>query len=167
MLPQKLILPLKIQIEKVKLQHKQDLEDGYGSVYLPYALAKKYPNAEKEFGWLCISRALYFHRPQKRKKTAPPSLPIYPAKRDKKKRKKNRYTKSGHTPHSAPLLCHPSVAEWLWYQNGTGITWAQRCQNNHDLHPCTKSRRTGRQKPSWLIIVYCNINSQSSIDNIQ
>ena len=33
------------------MQHLQDLQDGYGTVYLPYALAKKYPNAEKDFGW--------------------------------------------------------------------------------------------------------------------
>ncbi|MDG6778168.1 tyrosine-type recombinase/integrase [Thiomicrorhabdus sp. zzn3] len=36
---------------KVKSLHQQDLEKGYGSVYLPYALAKKFPNADKELGW--------------------------------------------------------------------------------------------------------------------
>jgi len=35
----------------VKALHELDLENGLGSVYLPYALAKKYPNAEREFGW--------------------------------------------------------------------------------------------------------------------
>ena len=50
-LPRKTIEPLKIQIEKIRMQHLQDLQDGYGTVYLPYALAKKYPNAEKDFGW--------------------------------------------------------------------------------------------------------------------
>lgn len=51
MLPQKLKKSLKIQIDKVRLQHLQDIEDGYGTVYLPCALTKKYPNAEKELGW--------------------------------------------------------------------------------------------------------------------
>lgn len=50
-LPQKLKKSLQIQIDKVRLQHLQDIDDGYGTVYLPYALAKKYPNAEKELGW--------------------------------------------------------------------------------------------------------------------
>ncbi len=39
------------QAEKVRLLHEQDLANGYGSVFLPHALAKKYPKAAKEFGW--------------------------------------------------------------------------------------------------------------------
>lgn len=50
-LPDSIKEPLKNQISKVSALHKQDLRDGYGSVYLPFALAKKFPNADKEFGW--------------------------------------------------------------------------------------------------------------------
>ena len=38
-------------LQRVKLIHEQDLLDGYGAVYLPNALSKKYPNADKEWGW--------------------------------------------------------------------------------------------------------------------
>ena len=38
-------------LEKVKKQHEQDLANGFGSVYLPYALARKYPNASRQWGW--------------------------------------------------------------------------------------------------------------------
>lgn len=31
--------------------HEQDLKEGFGKVYLPFAVAKKYPNAEREFAW--------------------------------------------------------------------------------------------------------------------
>ena len=31
--------------------HDQDLTRGVGEVYLPYALARKYPNAAKEWSW--------------------------------------------------------------------------------------------------------------------
>ncbi len=51
MLPQNVQPALKLQMRKAYIQHKQDLLDGFGTVYLPYALAKKYPNAEKELGW--------------------------------------------------------------------------------------------------------------------
>lgn len=51
MLPSSLIQPLKEQIAYVKVLHEQDLRRGYGSVELPFALARKYPNADKEFGW--------------------------------------------------------------------------------------------------------------------
>ncbi len=50
-LPQSIHYALRLQVEKIRVQHLQDIQDGYGSVYLPYALSKKYPGAEKEFGW--------------------------------------------------------------------------------------------------------------------
>ncbi|MBN2646736.1 MAG: integron integrase [Thiotrichales bacterium] len=46
-----LIPLLETQLQKVKTLHQQDLSQGLGSVYLPYALAKKYPNADREWGW--------------------------------------------------------------------------------------------------------------------
>ncbi len=39
------------QIERVKMLHKQDLETGFGEVYLPNALVRKYRNAAKAKGW--------------------------------------------------------------------------------------------------------------------
>ena len=50
-LPEYLKEPLKKQLEKVRILHEQDLKEGFGKVYLPFALAKKYPNAEREFAW--------------------------------------------------------------------------------------------------------------------
>jgi integron integrase len=38
-------------LAKVKTLHEQDLAEGYGAVYLPYALSRKYLNAENEFNW--------------------------------------------------------------------------------------------------------------------
>jgi len=35
----------------VKTLHQQDLAQGYGEVYLPHALTRKYPHAAKEWGW--------------------------------------------------------------------------------------------------------------------
>lgn len=50
-LPTVLIKPLKAHLEKVKALHLQDLANGYGSVYLPYALAKKTPYAAHDWVW--------------------------------------------------------------------------------------------------------------------
>ncbi|MHB1175465.1 MAG: integron integrase [Sulfuriferula sp.] len=50
-LPENLILPLKAHLEKVKALHERDLEAGFGEVYLPNALALKYPKAAKAWGW--------------------------------------------------------------------------------------------------------------------
>jgi integron integrase len=51
MLPETLVEPLQEHLLWAKRQHQQDLEQGYGSVYLPFALERKYPNAEREWSW--------------------------------------------------------------------------------------------------------------------
>ncbi len=45
---------LEKHIKKVEKLHANDIGKGFGSVYLPYALDKKYPKAEKEIGWQYI-----------------------------------------------------------------------------------------------------------------
>jgi len=42
---------LRAHLLKVKNLHEQDIDGGYGEVYLPHALARKYPSAAKEFSW--------------------------------------------------------------------------------------------------------------------
>jgi integron integrase len=49
--PEKLIEPLRGHLNKVKALHNQDLKEGFGEVWLPDALAQKYPQAGKEWGW--------------------------------------------------------------------------------------------------------------------
>jgi len=53
-LPLKIKEELKVQVQKVKEIHNKDLCDGYGSVYLPYNLEKKYPKAKFETKWQYI-----------------------------------------------------------------------------------------------------------------
>lgn len=50
-LPSSLSEPLQKHLVRVKAMHEADLREGFGRVYLPFALARKYPNAEKEWGW--------------------------------------------------------------------------------------------------------------------
>ena len=51
MLPLNLSEPLRRHLSRVKAQHEQDLEDGFGSVHLPFAFARKSPNAAREWAW--------------------------------------------------------------------------------------------------------------------
>jgi integron integrase len=51
MLPVNLTAPLQRHLQKVKAQHEQDLADGFGEVWLPDALARKYPSAAREWSW--------------------------------------------------------------------------------------------------------------------
>ncbi len=50
-LPQKLKNQLLMQVEEVIRIHKKDIENGFGTVYMPYALAKKFPSAKFETKW--------------------------------------------------------------------------------------------------------------------
>jgi integron integrase len=50
-LPGNVVALLRNHLERVKVIHEQDLAKGFGAVYLPYALDRKYPNAEREWHW--------------------------------------------------------------------------------------------------------------------
>jgi integron integrase len=50
-LPDVLLEPIKGHLVRVKSLHMQDLKEGFGQVKLPSALARKYPNAAREWAW--------------------------------------------------------------------------------------------------------------------
>lgn len=54
MLPESLSLPLREQLVRVRALHPRDIEVGLGRVYLPYALARKYPSADRDWAWQYI-----------------------------------------------------------------------------------------------------------------
>ena len=49
-LPASLLPALRAQLEHTRLLHELDLQAGFGAVYLPHALARKYPDAPREWG---------------------------------------------------------------------------------------------------------------------
>ncbi|EIL89190.1 integron integrase [Rhodanobacter spathiphylli] len=51
MLPRSLAEPLLREMERARLLHEADLASGFGAVWLPHALARKYPGAPREIGW--------------------------------------------------------------------------------------------------------------------
>ena len=50
-LPQRPVQALRQHLETVERFHQTDLQLGYGAVFLPNALARKYPQAAREWGW--------------------------------------------------------------------------------------------------------------------
>jgi integron integrase len=50
-LPHSLIDPMRTHLARVRDLHEIDLREGFGRVYLPHALATKYPSADREWGW--------------------------------------------------------------------------------------------------------------------
>lgn len=51
MLPETVIDALRRHLERVKFLHLHDLREGFGDVHLPFALARKYPRAGREWCW--------------------------------------------------------------------------------------------------------------------
>ena len=50
-LPENLMAPLQAQLHKARALHQKDLDAGQGRVYLPHALAVKYPEADRSWAW--------------------------------------------------------------------------------------------------------------------
>lgn len=50
-LPENLMGPLQLQLQKARALHAKDVEAGFGRVHLPHALAVKYPQADRSWAW--------------------------------------------------------------------------------------------------------------------
>jgi integron integrase len=57
MLPRVLAEPLRREVDRARVLHQSDLAAGHGAVWLPFALARKYPAAPREFGWQYVFAA--------------------------------------------------------------------------------------------------------------
>lgn len=58
MVPAALVQPLQAEIERARALHSMDLAAGFGAVWLPHAIARKYRNAQFEFGWQFVFPAM-------------------------------------------------------------------------------------------------------------
>lgn len=57
LLPESVIPVLRAHLERRREQHRRDCARGFGEVYLPFALHRKYPNAAREDGWQFVFAA--------------------------------------------------------------------------------------------------------------
>jgi integron integrase len=56
-LPDELVVPLKRHLAARRTLFERDVADGVATVYLPYALARKYPNAPSQWAWQYVFAA--------------------------------------------------------------------------------------------------------------
>jgi len=62
MLPATLAETLRTHLKRVRVLYEDDLARGYANVYLPFALARKFPNAAREWGWQYVFPACTLSR---------------------------------------------------------------------------------------------------------
>ncbi len=61
-LPEQLVEPLRLLVDRRQALHERDLANGEASVWLPHALDRKFPNAHKEFKWQFLFASAKFSR---------------------------------------------------------------------------------------------------------
>ncbi|MFT7674432.1 MAG: site-specific recombinase XerD [Gammaproteobacteria bacterium] len=54
-LPAKLLQPMKDHLTEVKEQHSDDIEQGFGRVYMPHTLVLKYGKSDQQWVWQYVS----------------------------------------------------------------------------------------------------------------
>jgi integron integrase len=156
-LPESLIPVLRVHISDVKALHQKDLKEGYGEVSLPYALARKYPAAAKEWSWQYIF-------PASQRSRDPLSGKIMRHHLDESVLQKAIRQAALLVGIAKPVSPHtfrytfatqllqngydirtvqPALAGWA-----RGVIGPQGCQNHHELHPRPPARRRGGQEPA-------------------
>ena len=108
MLPARLSPPLREHFARVRRQHELDLMEGLGSVALPDALARKYPNASREWTWQWIFPASRLYQdPATRERRRHHLHETRRPARLQPRRAAVRPREAGQLPHLPPLLRHP------------------------------------------------------------
>ena len=115
LLPEEVVEPLKKHLVRVRQEHERALRQGYGGVELPYALARKYPRADREWGWQYVYPAT---RPSidprsgaRRRHHLDPSFMQKAVAVAIKKLEIHRHAKFTHFATLSPPTCWPTV--WI------------------------------------------------------
>lgn len=132
----------------VKALHLDDLESDYGDVYLPFALARKYPNASREWCWQYAFPAPDLSVDPRSGVTRRHHLGEQVIQRAVRKAALDAGLSKPVSPHTLPFLRNPSARGRLRYPHGTGAPRSHGRQDDHDLHPRAEQRRPRRAEPT-------------------
>ncbi len=127
-LPEAVRALLADHIERVQVLHENDLREGFGEVYIPEALARKYPNACRQTGWQYVF-------PAKNRSKDPRSGKIrrhHVLESGLQKAVKTAVSKAGITKRAGCHTMRHSYATHL-LENGTNIRTVQELMGHKDV----------------------------------
>jgi hypothetical protein len=135
-------------LERVRALHQRDLRHNAGWVELPWALARKYPNAGREWPWQWVFPATRFYvdreTTQRRRHHLHESVIQRAVPRG---RAQDGHPQEGDVSHLPALLCDASAGGRARHPHSAGAARPQRCEHDDDLHPRPEPRPSSRAEP--------------------
>ena len=143
-----LIPLLQNHLQRVKTFHEQDLAQGHGAVYLPYALERKYPGAARDWSWQYLFPARDLSpRPAHRGDTPPSRGPGCGEQGHQGGGPPGGIDQGDQRPHLPAQLCRPPATTGHGHPHDPGTAGPFGCRHHDDLHPCAATGRPRRTQP--------------------
>ena len=153
---------LAVHLDWIKTLHRDDLSNGFGAVYLPYALERKYKNAHRKWIWQYVFPAKSLStdpRSGKVRRHHVHQNTLQKAVKQAAARAKIAKRATCHTLR--PQLCHPFIGKRVRYSHGSRAYGPCRCSDHHDIHACTEPAGSCRKKSGRRIIIFYNHNQST------
>lgn len=144
MLPGRLVEIVRAQLALARSVHDTDLRAGHGRVWLPHALATKYPGAATAFAWQYVFPAARLSIDPR--SGAPGRHHVDEKQVQRAVKRARRQTR--HAAHTASFLCDPPARIGLRHPHSPGAVGALGCEDDDDLHPRSEPRWPRRCQPA-------------------